>query len=290
MRHSMSVRGWMRCLVACVAGGLSTTPSGCASEPAADRLQVSATVAPLAGLVDRLVGPDVAEVSVMIPAGASPVTYEPTLARVRSAAAADVYVSVGHPAFAWETTWLAGILGRGSAVVVAAADGCDVLPDDPHVWLSLPCVRSMAIRIAEAVQEARPAAAEVIASSLSEFLAELEGIRADADSTLSPRQGGSFVALHPAWGYIANEYDLHQLAILEHGSGDAGPAELAAIVSQARQLGLVDIVVQPQFSEEAALLVAHELGGQPVLLDPLAREWSDSYRRAIQVLAAQVKP
>jgi len=275
--------------MACVAAGLSLTPFGCATEEVDDRLQVVATVAPMAGLVDRVAPADV-QVTVMIPPGASPVTYEPSLSRVRAAASADLYVSVGHPAFSWEGTWLAGLLGQGDVVVVSGSEGCDILPDDPHIWLSLACARSAAERIAEAVRRARPEAAEEIEASLAELLSDMDDLRAVADSALGTRRGGSFITLHPAWGYLAEEYDLRQLAILEHGSGDAGPAELARIVSEARELGLADVLVQPQFSAEAALLVAHELGGEPVVLDPLARDWSAAVRRTIDVLAAEVRP
>lgn len=279
----------MRCFAACAAGGLSLTPSACSSETNGDRLSVAVTVAPLAGLVDR-VAAGIADVTVMIPPGASPVSYEPSLSKVRAASSADLYVSVGHPAFAWEITWLAGLLERGGAAVISGADGCDVLPDDPHVWLSLPCARSIAERIAQAVQHARPDAAESVAASLEDLLAEMDWMRAAADSLLGPRRGGSFIVLHPAWGYLARDYGLRQMAILEHGSGDAGPGDLGAIVEQARNSGLVEIIVQPQFSAEAALLVADELDGQTVALDPLGRDWSSGFNRAIQVLTEQVRP
>ena len=285
----MSTRGWTRCLIACAAGGLSLTPGGCAPDQVDGRLKVAATVAPIAGLVDR-VAPGIADVTVMIPPGASPVTYEPSLSRVRAAASADLYVSVGHPAFSWESTWLAGLLQQGDAVVISGSEECDILPDDPHVWLSLACARSVARRVAEAVRRARPEAAESIAASLAELLSEMDAMRVVADSALGQRRGGTFITLHPAWGYLAEEYDLRQLAILEHGSGDAGPAELARVVAEARELGLVDVMVQPQFSAEAALLVARELGGEPVVLDPLARDWSASFLRTVHVLAAQVRP
>ncbi len=280
---------WMRCLAVCASGGLSFALSGCASDHDDDRLSVAVTVAPLAGLVDR-VAADIADVTVMIPAGASPVTYEPSLSSMRAASSADLYVSVGHPAFAWELTWLAGLLGRGEVVVVSGAAPCESLPDDPHIWLSLPCARSIAMRVAEAVQQARPLDSDSVAASLADLMAEMDRLRALADSSLGPRAGGSFIVLHPAWGYLAQEYDLQQMAILEHGSGDAGPAGLGRIVERARSLGLANVIVQPQFSAEAALLVADELNGEIVPLDPLRREWSLAFDEAVRTLAEEVRP
>ena len=285
----MSGLGRARCLVASTATVVGLILSGCTSETIDQRLQVVVTIAPLAGLVDR-VAPDISDVTVMIPPGGNPVIYEPSMSRVRAAAAADLYVSVGHQAFAWESAWLADLLRRGDAPVVSSAEGCDVLPDDPHVWLSLPCARSIAERIARAVQRARPEAAESVAASLREFLAEMDHLRLHADRSLEPHRRGSFIVLHPAWGYLARDYDLQQIAILDHGSGDAGPGELATIVRQGRERGLVDVIVQPQFSAQPARLVADELGGETVMLDPLARDWATTVRETIRVLSLQVRP
>jgi len=289
MRHSMSAYGCARCRVACALGAVGLILSGCASETVDERLQVVVTIAPLAGLVDR-VAPDISAVTVMIPPGGNPVFYEPSLSRVLAASSADLFVSVGHPAFAWENTWLADLLRQGDAPVVSSAESCDILPDDPHVWLSLPCARSIALRIASAVQQARPEAAESVGASLRDLLAEMDDLRLHADRSLEPHRGGSFIVLHPAWGYLARDYDLQQISILEHGSGDAGPGELAAIVRHGRERGLVDVMVQPQFSAQPARLVADELGGNTVVLDPLARDWATTFRETVRVLSVQVRP
>ena len=281
--------GRTRCFLASAIAVVFLLVTGCSSDRTDERLHVVVTVAPLAGLVDRI-APALAEVTIMIPPGANPVTYEPSLSRVQAAASADLFVSVGHPAFIWESAWLAGLLERSDAVVISSADGCESLPDDPHVWLSLDCARSLAERLAVAVQRARPDAAESVASSLTELLEEIAAMEVAADGALGPHRGGSFLVLHPAWGYLVRAHGLEQIAILDHGSGDAGPAELAAIVRRARELGLTDVIVQPQFSAGPALLVAGELGGETVTLDPLARDWAPSWRRAVSVLAEQVRP
>lgn len=285
----MATRDWMRCYAIIGASLLVPALGACFPDAPDERLKVVVTVPPLAGLVDR-VAPGLTDVMIMIPAGANPVTYEPSLSRVRAAADAELFVSVGHPAFVWEQAWLAGLLRRGDAVVLSSADGCAVLVDDPHTWLSLDCARGVAERIAAAVQQARPESADSIAIALSSLLEEMDDIRAAADRALGPHRGGSFIVLHPAWGYLAGEYDIEQIAILDHGSGDAGPAELAGIVSRARALGHSNVVVQPQFSAEPAALVARELAGDTVMLDPLGRDWASSLREAVHVLSREVRP
>lgn len=287
--HCKVGRVVMRCAVGTLACGAVLSPLACAREPGGERLRVAVTIAPLAGIVDRL-APDLVDVTVLIPPGASPVTYEPSMAAVTAAASAELYVSVGHSAFAWEEAWLSSLVGESGAIVVPSARDCFLIPDDPHVWLSLDCVRGTATRVAEAMRRARPETEDSVSASLARFLDVVDGLETEADRELAPHRGGSFLTLHPAWGYVARAHGLQQIALLEHGSGDAGPADLAEIVSRARQLGLRNVLVQPEFSGESAALVATELGGTTVTLDPLARDWVEAYGRATRVLAEEVRP
>ena len=155
MKHTTIGLGTKRSLAVGVAVAAGIALHGCSSKPDSGRLRVAVTVTPLAGFVDAI-APEIAEVTVMIPAGANPVTHEPSLSQMRAAASADIYISVGHPAFAWEETWLRGLLGGGAVSVVTAGATCATNPSDPHVWLSLSCARAMARAIASAVTEARP--------------------------------------------------------------------------------------------------------------------------------------
>lgn len=288
-RHCKGARATARSLIFAVAVTGTVAAAGCGPEPPDGRLKVAVSVAPLADIVERT-APGLVHVTVLIPPGASPVAYEPSMTSVRVAASADLYVAVGHPAFAWEATWLSGLTLGDDVVLVSAAEGCPRIPDDPHVWLDLDCVRSTARRVAAAVQKARPDEGDVVAGGLESFLDLVDDLQSEADRALSPRRGGSFLVLHPAWGYVAAAYGLQQISILQHGSGDAGPAELADIVRRARRLDLRNVLAQPEFSPEPARLVALELGGSVVMLDPLARDWAAAYERAIEALAEYVRP
>ena len=67
--------------------------SGPAGEHASPVVVVS--VLPQAYFVERIAG-DLVEVAVMIPPGASPATFEPTMNQMRTVSGASVYVKVGH--------------------------------------------------------------------------------------------------------------------------------------------------------------------------------------------------
>lgn len=288
MKHTTIGHGTKRSLVVGVAVAAGIALHGCSPEPDSGRLKVAVTVTPLAGFIDAM-APEIAEVTVMIPSGANPVTHEPSLSQMRAAATADIYVSVGHSAFTWEDTWLRDLLGGGAVSVVTASATCATNPEDPHVWLSLSCARATAQAIASAITEARPAEREAVEASLGSFFVTVDSLASEAGRRLDPHRGGAFVVLHPAWGYLADDHGLEQISILEHGSGDAGPAELAAIVDLASERGLSDVIVQPQFAANPAVLIASELGGRTITLDPLRRDWASGFREAIVVLEGQVE-
>jgi zinc transport system substrate-binding protein len=89
------------------------------------------------------------------------------------------------------------------------------------------------------------------------------------------------MVFHPAWGYFAHTYGLKQVPVEIEGK-DPKPAQLKALIGQAKKKNIKIIFVQPQFSSKSAKLVAKEIGGQVAFADPLAANWSDNLRQVAQ--------
>jgi zinc transport system substrate-binding protein len=53
---------------------------------------------------------------------------------------------------------------------------------------------------------------------------------------------------------------------------------LAAFVTEAREEDIKVIFAQPEFSAKAAETIANEIGGEVLLISPLAPDWLDSLR------------
>jgi len=81
-----------------------------------------------------------------------------------------------------------------------------------------------------------------------------------------------FLVFHPAFGYFASAYGLRQVAIEEEGKAP-GPARLAAVIEAAKADGIKVVFVEPQFSSSAARTIASAIGGEVVVIDPLAADW-----------------
>lgn len=258
--------------------------AGCGAAELPSRPSVVVSVLPQAYVVERLVGEGV-ELHLMIPPGANEATFEPTVEQLQAVSRALLYLKVGHPHFAWEAAWLDRLLSTNRSLrVVDGSRGCPLLPEDPHVWLSPSCVEAMASGVAAALAELLPEQAPTVAASLGTFREEIAALDAEIRTILAPFHGRAFLVFHPAWGYFAREYGLRQIAI-QRGSLEPGTREVAEVVRQAREEGMHTVFVQPQFSSQSAELVAREIGGSVVALDPLARDWPSSLRRAARAIA-----
>lgn len=253
---------------------------------------VAVPLAPLAGIVEAVAPPGGVEVVVLIPPGASPHSYEPSLAELRRAARARAYFGLGLPGFVFERTWLEGLLEgsdaertmlfsdcsgeaeRGTRAGAGSQDeaSAEAGEADYHAWLSAGCLDVAADRVAASLARLLPDAADEIAENLAAFHRRVAAADSTTRRRLSPLRGRSYLVLHPAWGFLTRPYDMTQMSILSHGSGDPGPARLAALIDQARAAKIRLVFVQPEFNQAPARLVAEELGAGLISLDPLARD------------------
>lgn len=262
-----------------------------ASMPAdAARIRVAATIFPLADLV-RQVGGDRVEVTTLMPAGSSEHSFEPTASLMRRVTGAQLLVKVGAGMDPWADRLFAGRSRKPA--VLAATEGVKLLPvsqqdllhthhsdhdhgegDDPHVWLDPVIVRDTFIpRLLATLSRLSPADAPQFRANADRYSRELSNLDSEGRRMASRLPRREFIALHSAWAYFAQRYGLKQIAAVESFPGKEPSARyLAALVSLARQRGVKTVFAEPQLSSKAARVIAAELGGAVLLLDPIGGE------------------
>lgn len=242
---------------------------------------VAVSVLPLAYIVDQL-SSDLVQTVVMLPPGASPSQYQPTMGQLRALADASLYVKIGHPNFPFEAAWLDRLLeGAPGVAVVDTSGGLSDLADDPHIWLAPERMGAMSARVADALAAILPAHAEELTTNLLRLQGEIRALDREIRETFEPALArGSrpaFLVQHPAWGHFARAYGLEQVAVEQHHR-QPDPHALAQRIRWARQHGIRVIFVQPQIDPTPAETVAAEIGAQVVQLDPLAYDWAANLR------------
>ena len=217
---------------------------------------------------------DLVQVVVMVPPGANPATYSPTIHQIQALSDASLYFKVGHPGFAFESSWLDSMLEVKSGLeIVDGSQGSPCTAADPHLWVAPSSVRVMATSLALGLERIIPDQRETLRANLAAFERRIDAVDREIRETLGEHEGRGFLVFHPSWGCFAEEYGLEQIAI-EHDGKEPSSHDLAALIADARNDGIRVVFVQPQHSERAAETVAQAIGGRVISADPLARDWA----------------
>lgn len=254
---------------------------------AADKISVVVSILPEKFFVDHVGGSHV-EVSVMVGPGQSPATYEPTPKQLTALAAARVYFRIGAP---FETVWMSRIRAANrSMLVVNVAQDVKLRSAgvsqflDPHVWTSPVLAKRISARIEETLMNLDPAHKVEYEHNYAKLADQLDTLDAMIRARLSSLKQRAFLTFHPAWGYFAGTYGLRQIAIEREGK-EPGAQTLLHVIEEAKRLNIKVIFVEPQFSRRTAEMVAREIGGRVVTIDPLAENYIDNMRKVAAAVA-----
>ncbi len=264
------------------------TPAPVVTAPPAGSLNVMVSIVPQKYFVER-VGGDKVNVSVMVGPGFNPSTYEPRPSQIQALSATDMYVRVGVP---FEQAWMERIASANDhMLVVDQSEGIERIDGtDPHIWLSPRLVKVQAHTIFDGLVELDPDSESFYRANLDAFLADLDELDASIEQTLSGLENRKFMVFHPAWSYFARDYDLQMIPVQVQGS-EPSAAEMADLIKTARENEIKVIFAQPEFSTERAQVIAEEIGGEVLLISPLAPDWMENLQRVAdtfaQVLADQ---
>jgi zinc transport system substrate-binding protein len=268
---------------------LATITASCSREDQeAGKIGVAVTILPQAEFVES-VGGDKVEVIVMVPSGASPHTYEPTPSQMIALSKAEIYAKVGS-GIDFELTWMDELIAQNEDIlVVDCSQGIELqqmtVADedepagsmDPHIWLSPPNAIIMVQDITEGLIQIDPDSSAYYRQNRDAYIQQLELLDSDIRQGLSAVTNRVFMVFHPAFGYFASEYDLTMLAIEEEGK-EPTPAGLQHLIEQAKEYNIKVIFAEPQYNRQSAEVIADEIGGRVVLIDPLARNYIDNLR------------
>ena len=280
------------------------TAQSSAANSDAEPINVVVSITPQKYFVEQVGGESV-NVSVLLPPGASPATYEPKPQQLQSLSDAELYVRIRVP---FENAWWDRIRGTNPDMkIIDLTEGIDRISmvaehhheekeeehhhdedthqnaettanPDPHIWLSPPLVKKQAQTIYNALVELDPQNQEIYQENLDEFHAEIDRIDEAIEQTLAGVQNRTFMVFHPSWGYFARAYNLEMIPI-EVGGNEPSAAEMSKLISKAEQEQIKVVFVQPQFNTQDAKTIANEINGEVILIDPLAEDWSSNLRR-----------
>ncbi len=278
---------------------LACTPE----EEASDGVGVVVTLLPQAEFVEK-VGGEKVEVTVMVPPGASPHTYEPKPAQMAALAKADMYVQVGS-GVEFELAWMDKLLATNKKMVVVdcsqgvalremVAEGEHEAEDenhgrmDPHIWMSPVNAQVMVSNICDGLLAVDPENRGYYEQNRDAYRQQLVGIDREVREGLAGVENRQFMVYHPAFGYFAREYALTMIPMEIEGK-EPTAAGLANLIEQAKAHDIRVIFAEPQFDPKSAEVIAEAIDGSVVLIDPLAKDYIGNLRRLLQEMLPAMK-
>ena len=254
--------------------GLLASPSILWSESGG--LRVVVTIPPQAEFVEK-VGGEHLQVTVLVPPGANPHTYEPTARQMIEVAKAKIYFQVGS-GIDLELTFTEKLIKINSGIIVInCSEGIQIVDRDPHVWLSPKNAKIIVKNIYKALVQVDPENEEYYRRNMESYLKELESLDEEIRRILENLTDRCFIVYHPAWGYFARDYNLTQIPVEKEGKEPTARG-LMALIDQARELNKKVIFVSPQFDRRKAETIAENIDGKVVFLDPLAKDYVNNLR------------
>jgi zinc transport system substrate-binding protein len=264
----------------------------------ADAPYILVSVAPHKFFVEKI-AKDTVHVQVLVPAGASAHTYEPTQRQMTNVNKADIWFRIGEPfenraaqAFRSHYPTLEIVNLQKDLDLISTNEDekshctCCSESIDLHFWLSARQAQIQAKTIADTLCSKYPGHKNFYQNNLLVFQQELKDLDEKIKIILSPLQNCNIFVSHPAYAYFCRDYGLKQYPIEIEGK-DPTPQQMTKLLNIARQLNLRTIYIQKQYNNKGAKLVADALGGHLITLDPYSEHYVDSMLEIADAFAEQ---
>jgi len=252
-----------------------------------EKIGVVVTILPQAEFMGSIGGEKV-DLTVMVPPGASPHTYEPSPSQMTALAEAEMYARVGS-GVEFELVWMDKLIATNkNMLVVDCSKGVELQEMtgthedkhgmvDPHIWMSPLNAQIMVRNISDGLIQVDPDNRTYYEQNRDAYLQKLTELDQDIRDGLSEIASRRFMVYHPAFGYFADEYNLTMIPIEEEGK-EPTAAGLTNLIERAKEHDIKVIFAEPQFNPQSAEVIAEAIGGRVVFIDPLAGNYIENLR------------
>lgn len=245
---------------------------------------VLVSVAPHKYFVQQIAGNTV-EIGLMVPAGSSAHTFEPSPKAMLQASKADIWFTIGE---GFEKKASSALKSYNPSLQLvdlrkniplinehhchhAHAGGCE----DLHFWLSPRLAKTQAKTIADALINTYPENEKIYREGLAKFLDQLSKLDNEITKILEKPHNKNILVSHPAYAYYCRDYGFTQFSVEFEGK-DPTPQQLNAILKKGKESGIKTVFIQMQYSSKGARLIADYLGAKVITLDPYSEDYIKS--------------
>ncbi|MFZ0390550.1 MAG: metal ABC transporter substrate-binding protein [Calditrichia bacterium] len=229
------------------------------------------TIEPFRTILQEVAGSR-ASITVLLPAGASPHTYEPPPSQIVSVNRSTALFFGSPQLDGWISRFpdareieLLGMI-PDSLVLYFEENGAG---KDPHFWTDPLTVKAMLPALADTLSQLDTAGAEIYHSNAMRFAAELDSLSKTISQMLKPFAGRPVILAHPFFRYFLRRYKIPVLMSIETIPGkEPTPRGLKKLIQLSRQERVSLILSHPQINDRTAELLSESTGVPILQLNP----------------------
>jgi len=269
------------------------------------KILIATTILPEKEFIEK-VGKDKVEVLVMVPPGANPHTYEPTPKQMEMLSKAKIYAMVGS-GIEFELGWMDKFKEiNKNMMIINLSEGINLMKFegshkhkksedlhehnhdhghnhhhagiDPHVWTSVKNAKIMVENIYNGLIKVDTKNENYYRKNKENYINELENLDAEISKIMEKTKSKKFIISHPAFGYFAKDYGLKQISI-EYEGKEPSPKWIEKVIKEAKENNITLVFVSPQFNTKTAEIIAKEIDGKVVSVNPLAENYVENMKK-----------
>ena len=277
------IRSALYLVIALIAMGMISCQPGVGAD---EKPLISVSILPQKYFIEKIAGERV-EVNVLVPPGASPATYEPSLTQLTKLDQSSLYMRIGYIGF--ELSWMDRIRSvNPNMKIVDLSAGVNLIHEeshageehhghdhggvDPHLWLSAINMKTIASTMHQELIRLLPREKDSLEIRYLELMLELDSIHLLITNQLAELDQRNFLIYHPALTYFARDYGLYQYPLELEGKTPS-PSHLKRMIDLGRKEDISTIFIQSQFDRRNAEVLASEIDAKIVPFNPLDEEW-----------------
>jgi len=239
------------------------------------KISVTTSIYPLYYFTSKIAG-DKAEVKNIIPAGAEPHGYEPTAQEIARIETSDLLVLNGGPIEVWASKVKkqlekshVKILTTGETLINLTLEKEGKTIADPHIWLSPFLAIKQTELISKALIDIDPENRQFYEKNQKKLAENISQLNNKYEKELKNCEHNIIITSHTAFGYLAKDYGLKQIALSGISPEEEPTAkQLAQISDLVKKEGIDYVFFETLVSPKLSNTIANEAGIRTLVLNP----------------------
>ncbi len=230
----------------------------------ASKLKVVTTFLPMYWFTKAVVGEE-QQVELLIPPGTEVHDYQATPANVSAIATANVLVKNGID-FEEFLDGTVKSAQNSQLKEINASANIESLAGNPHVWLDPVLAKQQVANIRDGLIAANPENKANYQANATNYIQQLEKLDTEYKQRLQKYPNCTFISFHDAYPYLANRYQIKQVAVVEIPEDQLSPTDVQKTINAVKQYKAKAIFGEPGVDNKLLKALSQDLN---LTLQPL---------------------